>query len=70
MMIKLKEKCQYFRGTGPLPDALNSPNFRGSLKEAYGGKSMSLPIESRMKYRAQQAASDSDDYHESVGFDR
>ena len=68
-MIKLKEKCQYFRGIGPLPDALNTPNFRGSLKEAYGGKSMSLPIESKMKKSVQQAA-DSDDYHEDVGFDR
>ena len=68
-MIKLKEKCHYFSGIGPLPDALNTPNFRGSLKEAYGGKSMSLPIESRMRYTKQQE-SDSDDYHEDVGLDR
>lgn len=31
--------------------ALNDSNFRGSLKEAYGGKSMQLPLVARMHGR-------------------
>jgi len=57
MMIKLKEMGQLtWTADGPLLsstiaersallNALNDENFRGSLKEAYGGKSMSAPLQ-------------------------
>ena len=56
MMIKLKENSQ-FMWTGAPPTgedgnliaALNSENFRGSLKEAYAGKSMSRPLHSNLR---------------------
>ena len=34
---------------GNLLSALNTENFRGSLKEAYSGKSMSLPLHSSLR---------------------
>ena len=46
MMIKMKEQRKFLYndpqhlGDGAILEALNDPNFRGSLKEAYGGKSM------------------------------
>ena len=56
MMIKLKENSQ-FSWTGAPPtgqdgnliSALNTEEYRGSLKEAYGGKSMSLTIHSNLR---------------------
>ena len=56
MMIKLKENSQFiWTGTPPTGDdgnlmsALNTENFRSSLKEAYAGKSMSRPIHSNLR---------------------
>ena len=51
MMIKLKENSQFTWTGAPLTGddgnlivALNTEDYRGSLKQAYGGKSMSLPF--------------------------
>ena len=44
MMVKLKDQNQYRSKGGEsvsaITDALNEQGFRGSLKEAYGGRSM------------------------------
>lgn len=65
MMIKTIENNQFNWTGAPLTGdkgnliaALNSENFRGSLKEAYQGKSMSLPVHSNLRklYSADSSA--------------
>ena len=52
MMVKTKEQEQFLTSSAAkgskeflsLQTALNQSSFRGSLKNAYGGKSMALPF--------------------------
>jgi hypothetical protein len=73
MMIKIKEMSQFsynaegtFFGSNiadrtALFNALNDENFRTSLKEAYGGKSMSSPLEIKPRKDTAIFSSDSED---------
>ena len=58
MMIKLKEQANRIDKTqAALIAALNTEVFRDSLKEAYGGKSMSIPIKLRHKVEVNTSSS-------------
>ena len=67
MMIKMKEQNQFMwhgsAQTGQehnLIDALNNSEFRGSLKKAYGGKSMALTYKTK-GYSRNMASDDTRD---------
>ena len=62
MMVKLKDQNQYRSKGGEsvsaITDALNEEVFRGSLKEAYGGRSMQQTLRTRIQAGGRNAASD------------
>ena len=75
MMIKLKENSQFVWTGAPLTGdhgnlivAMNTENFRESLKQAYAGKSMSLPFEIS-KLKRQKSAPENNEAEDEDGFD-
>ena len=75
MMIKLKENSQFVWTGAPLTGdhgnlivAMNTENFRESLKQAYAGKSMSLPFEIS-KLKRQNSAPENNEAEDEDGFD-
>lgn len=74
-MIKMKEQNQFMwhgsaAQTGQehnLIDALNNSEFRGSLKKAYGGKSMALTYKNKV-YGRNVASDDTLDSDSDQGF--